>query len=79
MGNPTFFHETPSKFSVLADSNSGRAFCLTKRDFKLIAEKGRDLRNIKLLESLSDDQKLLFKNKITIANFVKGEIIFLLW
>lgn len=79
MGIPTFFHETSSKFSVLADSNSGRAFCLTKRDFKLIAEKGRDLRNIKLLESLSNDQNLLFKTKTTIANFVKGEIFFVMY
>lgn len=74
MGEMEFFDEIPRMLSIVANGNNPAAYCLNKRDFKAIVEKGRDLSVIKLFESLSDDQRYLLKKRITIVNFVKGQL-----
>lgn len=76
MGEIGFFQESPRLLSIVADAFNGvrpTAYCLTKRDFKAIVEKGRDLSVIKIFESLSDGQKHLLRKRVTIANFIKGQ------
>lgn len=72
IGELGFFLEAPQLLSIITDENNSSAYCLSKRDYKAIIEKGRDLRNIQSLKSLSDNQKCVLKTKITISNFLKG-------
>jgi hypothetical protein len=72
IGELSFFLEVPHILSIVADENNSSAYCLSKRDYRAIIEKGRDMRKIKLFRSLSDDQKSVLKANVTILNVLKG-------
>lgn len=72
MGELCFFHYSPRVLSVIAGGTQPSAFSLTKRDFKAIVEKGRDLNNIKIFDPLAESQKYLVKDRVTIHNFHRG-------
>jgi Cyclic nucleotide-binding domain len=75
IGELGFFHQNPRMLSVVAGGTSPAVFALNKRDFKAIVEKGRDLKNMKIMEALSEAQKYLIKDRVTIANFVRGQFV----
>ena len=75
IGELEFFYQVPRVLSVVACRANGKnpsVYCLSKRDFKLIVEKGRDLKNMRMLQVLSDAQKYLVKDKVTIINHYRG-------
>lgn len=72
LGELGFFFEVPHLLSVVAFAKYSSAYCLSKRDYRATIEKGRDMRNIKIFRSLSDDQKFVLKKSVTILNFLKG-------
>jgi CRP-like cAMP-binding protein len=72
LGELGFFFEMPHLLSVVAFDKYSSAYCLSKRDYRAIIEKGRDMRNIKIFRSLSDDQRSVLKKSVTILNFLKG-------
>ena len=60
--------------SVVADSKGGcAAYVLTKRAFKCIAEKGRNLNKINLFNSLSDRDKYVIKDNSSFCNYPNGK------
>jgi hypothetical protein len=73
IGDLGFFHENPRLLSVTADGDQPSAYRLLKRDYKVIVEKGRNIRNIKILNTLSESQKLVFRERISLANFFRGK------
>lgn len=72
IGDLGFFLDVPQNVSIFAYEES-KVFRLSKCNFRMIAEKGRDIRNIKILDPLSDEQKLMFKERVTLVEFSKGE------
>lgn len=72
MGELDFFHQSPRYLSVCVGGSNASAYCLNKRDFKAIVEKGRDLRNIKMLDLLSETQKYLLKDQVKLSNYIRG-------
>ena len=72
VGELGFFHQNPRMLSIIAGGTNPSAFALNKRDFKAIVEKGRDLKNVKIMEALSEAQKYLVKDRVTIANYRRG-------
>jgi Cyclic nucleotide-binding domain len=75
IGELGFFHQNPRMLSIVAGGSNPAVFALNKRDFKAIVEKGRDLKNMKIMEALSEAQKYLVKDRVTIVNFVRGQFI----
>jgi hypothetical protein len=75
IGELGFFHQNPRMLSIIAGGTSPSVFALNKRDFKAIVEKGRDLKNMKIMEALSEAQKYLVKDRVTIANFLRGQFM----
>ena len=73
IGEIEFFHDCSRQLTVVAEGHNCSAFCLSKRDFKSIVEKGRDLNNIKILNSLTTDQKYLLKDGMSISNHLRGK------
>lgn len=72
MGEIGYFQDCSQILTVVAEGEEASAYCLTKRDFRLIAEKGRDLNNIKLLNGLSQDQKYMLKDTMGVTNYARG-------
>lgn len=75
IGELGFFHQNPRMLSIVAGGTNPSAFALNKRDFKAIVEKGRDLKTMKIMEALSEAQKYLVKDRVTIANFIRGQFM----
>lgn len=73
MGEIGYFQDCSQILTVVAEGNEASAYCLSKREFKLVAEKGRDLNNIKLLKGLSQDQKYMLKDTMGVTNYVRGK------
>ena len=77
MGEIGFFHETPRLLSIMADNKGDCAtYVLNKWDWKVVAEKGRDLNSIRLLNDLTEDQKYQIKDKKELINIRAGNISF---
>ena len=75
IGEMEFFYQMPRTQSIEASRANGKnpsVYCLSKRDFKWIVEKGRDLGSMRMLQALSDAQKYLVKDKVTIRNHYRG-------
>lgn len=72
MGEIGYFQDCGQIITVVAEGDEASAYCLNKRDFKLIAEKGRDLNNIKILNGLSKEQKYMLKDTMGVANYARG-------
>lgn len=72
LGELGFFHHNPPLLSICTSSVISSAYVLNKRDFKAIVEKGRNLQDIRILQSLSEAQKYRMKDKIQLTNFVRG-------
>jgi Cyclic nucleotide-binding domain len=75
MGETGYFQDCSQISTVVAEGDEASAYCLTKRDFRLIAEKGRDLNNIKLLNGLSQDQKYMLKDTMGVTNYARGRYV----
>lgn len=75
IGETGYFQDCSQILTVVAEGDEASAYCLTKRDFRLIAEKGRDLNNIKLLNGLSQDQKYMLKDTMGVTNYARGTYI----
>jgi CRP-like cAMP-binding protein len=73
IGELGFFYENPRLLSIIVEGDQSSAYRLLKRDFKAIVEKGRNLRNIKILNALSDFQKLVFRERTSLSNFFRGK------
>lgn len=76
IGELGFFHQNPRMLSIVAGGTNPSVFALNKRDFKAIVEKGRDLKTMKIMEALSEAQKYLVKDRVTIANYIRGLLIY---
>ena len=77
IGEMEFFYQMHRKVSVVACRANGQnpsVYRLSKRDFKLIVEKGRDLKSMKMLQVVSDAQKYLIKDRVTIINYYRGAV-----
>lgn len=77
IGEMEFFYQMHRKVSVVACRANGQdpsVYCLSKRDFKLIVEKGRDLKSMKMLQVVTDAQKYLIKDRVTIINYYRGAV-----
>ena len=77
MGELCFFQQSPRLLSVIAGGHQPSAFSLSRRDFKAIVEKGRDLNNIRILDPLTEAQRYLVKDRVTLQNFARGDNILL--
>ena len=67
-------HRKVSVVACRANGQNPSVYCLSKRDFKLIVEKGRDLKSMKMLQVISDAQKYLVKDRVTIINYYRGAV-----
>ena len=77
MGEIGFFHETPRLLSIMADNKGDCAtYALHKWDWKVVAEKGRDLNSIRLLNDLTEEQKYQMKDKKELINMRAGNNTF---
>ena len=74
MGEVGFFHDVGRCLAIAAGTADASSFCLSLREFQLIVEKGRDLNNIKILNSLTEAQKYLLKEEMTVSNYLRGEV-----
>jgi Cyclic nucleotide-binding domain len=77
IGDMEFFYQMPRTQSIEASRANGKnpsVYCLSKRDFKRIVEKGRDLGSMRMLQALSEAQKYLVKDKVTIINYYRGVV-----
>ena len=72
MGEVGFFHDVGRCLTITADTADASSFCISKREFQLIVEKGRDLNNIKILNSLTEAQKYLLKDGMSVSNYLRG-------
>lgn len=76
MGEVGFFHDVGRCLTIAADTADASSFCVSSREFKLILEKGKDLDNIKILNSLTEAQKYLLKEGMTVSNYLRGNAFF---
>lgn len=73
IGEVGFFHDCARLLTVIAEGEGSSVFALSKTDFKSIVEKGRDLNNIKILKSLTESQKYMLKDGMSVCNFLRGK------
>lgn len=71
-GELDFFHQNARHLSVSVLGSNASTYCLNKRDFKIIVERGRDLNNIRIFDSLSEVQKYSVKDQVKLSNYIRG-------
>ena len=72
IGELDFFHQNARHLSVSVLGSNASTYCLNKRDFKIIVERGRDLNNIRIFDSLSEVQKYSIKDQVKLSNYIRG-------